>query len=202
MCTIYTKRIYIHHFMVFRLLLITGISFLFMSCQTGEETGNRSKIMNDYFIQLNNSNLNKASTHIHDSIIVSEFEFTQARTKNEWFTQFKWDSVFNPSYKILEMNEVDGKVEMIVSKECERIRFLHDSAIIYKVRYAFLDGKIKNEETYEFLVFDFKKWQGRRDSLVAWIDKKHPELSGFIYDQTIEGGQKYLNAISFYENEK
>jgi hypothetical protein len=188
--------------MVFRRLIFTGLSLFFVSCQSEEKQADHLQIIKDYYLELNNSNLNKASTLIHDSIIVSELQFTQARTKDEWFTQFKWDSVFNPTYKILEMKEVDGKVEVIVSKECERIRFLHDSPTNYKVRYAFLDGKIKNDDTYEFLVFDFEKWGSRRDSLVAWIDINHPELNGFIYDQTIEGGKKYLKAIGFYENEK
>lgn len=188
--------------MFFQRLLLICFSIVLMSCQSEKKQVDNQQIIRDFYLELNNSNLTRASTYLHDSIIVSEAQFTQAETKDEWFTQFKWDSVFNPTYKILELKETDGKVEVIVSKECERIRFLHDSATIYKVEYEFLDGKIKKDNTFEYVVFDFEKWQSRRDSLLAWIDLNHPELPDFIFDQTIEGGQNYLKAIEFYENEK
>ena len=55
----------------------------------------------------------------------------------------------------------------------------------------------------EYITFDFVKWQQRRDSLISWIDKNQPELSDFIHDQTIKGGQNYLTAIDFsFENRK
>ena len=41
-----------------------------------------------------------------------------------------------------------------------------------------------------------------RDGLVNWIDENHPELNGFIHDQTENGGLKYLKAIELYRNKK
>lgn len=188
--------------MFFQRLLLICFTIVLLSCQTEKKQAGNSQIIKDFYLELNNSNLNRASAYIHDGIIVSEFQFIQVKSKDEWFTQFKWDSVFNPTYKILELIEADGKVEVIISKECERIRFLHDSATIYKVEYEFLDGKIKKDSIFEYLVFDFKKWQSRRGSLVAWANLNHPELPDFIFDQTIEGGQNYMKAIEFYEDEK
>ena len=63
----------------------------------------------------------------------------------------------------------------------------------------YIDGKISKEDIFDYLVFDFEKWQIRRDTLVTWIDKNHPNLSGFVYDQTVKGGQNYLKAIELYE---
>lgn len=188
--------------MAFRWLLFISLSVLFGSCQSAKKEADQQQIVRNFYLELNNSNLSKASTYLHDSVTVNEFQFIQVNSKEEWFTQFKWDSVFNPTYKILELTEADGKVELIVSKECERIRFLHDTPTVYKVRYTFLDGKIKKDDIYEYVDFDFNKWQTRRDTLVAWIDLNHQEMTGFIFDQTIVGGQKYLEAIKLYENKK
>jgi hypothetical protein len=188
--------------MILRWLLFIGFTVFFTGCQFEKKELDPQLIVREFYTALNNSNLIKASIFIDDNIVASEFQFIQVQSKDEWLTQFKWDSVFNPTYTILELKEVDGKVVATVSKECKRIRFLHDSATIYKVEYGFLDGKIKKDSIFEYLVFDFEKWQSRRDSLVSWVDLNHPDLSGFIYDQTISGGQKYLDAIKFYENEK
>ena len=95
---------------------------------------------------------------------------------------------------------VDKNMEAIISKTCKRIRFLHDSATVYKVSIAFEGNKITCMETFDYEVFDFGKWQSNRDSLVKLIDENHPYLSGFVNDQTLTGAQNYLKAIELYES--
>jgi len=50
----------------------------------------------------------------------------------------------------------------------------------------------------EDLVFDLQKWASRRDTLVNWIDQNYPDLSGFIFDQTRQGANNYLEAMKLF----
>lgn len=181
---------------------LLGLLFLFASCQNEKKTRDHQQIIEDYFAELNRSNITEASKFVSPNILVSEFEFIQVINKEDWFRQFRWDSIFNPNYKILEISESEEKVEATISKECQRIRYLHDGPTIYKVSFEFRNDMISKDHTFEYLKFDFEKWQSRRDSLVSWIDDNHPELSGFIYDQTVKGGQDYLFAIELYQKAK
>ncbi|MCF8366525.1 MAG: hypothetical protein K9H16_12130 [Bacteroidales bacterium] len=169
------------------------------ACNEKTKETSHQRILIQYLEAYNNFDLEKAAFFIHDSIVVSENEFIQTTGKTEWLTQSQWDFAFIPEYSIIETKAVDGNLEATIEKTCKRIKFLNDSAIISKSLIKFLDGKISGIHIHEYVKFDFEKWQSRRDSLVAWIDINHPELSGFIYDQTKSGAEKYLKAIDYYE---
>ena len=87
---------------------------------------------------------------------------------------------FLQSILLIDVKENQNKVEAIISKECLRIRFLHDSATICRSIFEFEYNKISKISAVENLIFDVSKWQARRDSLVDWIDDNHPDLNGFI----------------------
>jgi len=55
-------------------------------------------------------------------------------------------------------------------------------------------------ETTEYLVFNDATFVKNRDSLLSWIDENHPELNGFINNQTAPGGRQYLKAIELFKN--
>jgi len=169
------------------------------SCTVKKNPINHEKILTQYLEAYNNFDLEKAAFFIHDSIVISEYEFIQTTSKAEWLVQSQWDLAFCPTYSIIETKTVDGNFEATIEKSCKRIKFLNDSAIISKSFVEFSDDEISKIHIYDYVKFDFDKWQSRRDSLVAWIDKHHPELSGFIYDQTKSGAEKYLKAIDYYE---
>lgn len=175
---------------------------LLSSCENANSESDHAQIIQEYFAALNNSNYGKAADLLSDGFTLYEFDIEQVKGKEDWHRQFQWDSVFSPTYEIIELNEVDDQVEVTVSKICDRIRFLHDEAIVYKNSFEFDEDKISSEKTYENIIFDESKWQSRRDTLVVWIDKNHPGLSGFVYNQTIKGGQDYLKAIELYGSEK
>jgi hypothetical protein len=62
----------------------------------------------------------------------------------------------------------------------------------------FKSGKIAEIENVEYQNVNWSTWTKNRDSLVNWIDKQHPELSGFINDMTKTGGINYIKAIELY----
>jgi hypothetical protein len=74
--------------------------------------------------------------------------------------------------------------------------------LIYKARFEFSDGKIHRIDTYEYLEIDNEKWGPRKAALVEWIDENHPELAGFMIDQTAQGAKNYLVAIELYNQRK
>jgi hypothetical protein len=152
-----------------------------------------------YYQSLNDHTPESALKYLRDDITVSEFDYAQVKDQEGWLNQFLWDKAFLPEYSILEMKDSAGMVDAVVSKQCKRIRFLHDTPIVYRVLFEFKGNKISREHTYAYLDFDFEKWESRRESLVYWIDVNYPELSGFIYDQTITGAENYLKAIELYQ---
>ncbi len=179
-------------------IFIIVISILLFSygCSDSKK---HEKLVYDYFAALNEADFNKAKSCVTDSIIFTEGDFVLTRSIEDLHTHLQWDFVFEPQYKVLELTTVDKKMEAIISKTCKRIRFLHDSATVYKVSIDFEEDKISKMKNFDFVVFDFAKWQSRRDTLVKWVDENHPELTGFIFDQTAKGAQNYLKAIELYE---
>lgn len=187
--------------MMNKYILVIILSILLVSCSSIAADKRHEVIVREYFKNLNNSNFSKISAFLHDSVITLEGEFVISKNKPEVYTIFQWDSVFAPVYDIKNIHGVDQNIEVTLSKECDRIRFLHDSAIIYRSLFEFQGDQIITISTVENLVFDVQKWSSRRDTLVNWIDQNHPELSGFIYDQTIQGANDYLQAIELFPGE-
>lgn len=54
----------------------------------------------------------------------------------------------------------------------------------------------------EYPVFNDSVFAKNWDEFLSWIDANHPELNGFIHDQTKVGGMTYLKAIDLYKNRK
>jgi len=87
-------------------------------CACNEKTKETSpeKILTQYLETYNNFDLEKAAFYIHDSIVVSEFEFIQTTCKTEWLIQSNWDLAFASKYRILEKNTLDGNVRATIEK--------------------------------------------------------------------------------------
>ena len=113
----------------------------------------------------------------------------------------KWDAVFDPSYKILEIEQQDEIVKAKISKMDKRIFFLHEEPFITNQIIQFQKNKIISVAT-EYVNFNEKTWGKNKTELLNWINENHPKLNGFIHDQTETGGLKYLKAIELYKNKK
>lgn len=182
-------------------LLAFGIVLMMFSCKATHGISS-NQLVKDYYSGLNQGNFELFSKHLADSVQTMEMDFLLTKNPQELYTQFQWDSVFKPEYKIMQMAKSDDSVKVSIAKTCERTRFLQDADLIYKATFVIKDEQIAKIQTTDFVFLDDQKWPQRRDTLVAWIDTNHPELSGFIYDLTPKGAVNYLKAIELYENRK
>lgn len=183
-------------------IIFTGLIISLISCNSGRNSLANKRVIKDYYTSLNKADFKLASKYIADSINSTEMGYILASNREELYRNFQWDSVFIPNYKLTEIVCDSASAVATVSKFCKRIEFLHDSALVFKVRFDFKNNQISKMQLTDYISSDFNKWQFRRDTLVAWIDRYHPELSGFINDLTIKGAQNYFKAIELFNNEK
>jgi hypothetical protein len=138
-----------------------------------------------------------------DSLVTKEtaYDYEQTFSRSEYLEWIKWDSVFDPNYEILQIDQKDEYIKATISKIDKRISFLHEQPIVTKQLIRFDQDKIVSVETTEYVVFNDAAFVKNRESLLSWIDENHPELNGFIYNQTAPGGRQYLKAIELYTNQ-
>ncbi len=180
------------------------MSIGFITCKNSEnEKGiktSKLEIAKNYYKALDNSNSTEMLTLIGDSIVIRENndDYQERFSRNGYTVWLKWDSVFEPTYKILEIEEKNEVVNARISKVDKRIIFLTEEPMVWKEIIRFDKNKIVKVERIEYEVFNVPKFVRNRDTLVSWVDRYHPELSGFLYPQTKSVGMKYLKAIELY----
>jgi len=179
------------------LLLLVGL----VSCKKSENTIDKLEITEKYFVALDESNSTKMKDLLNDSLIttIPKYEYEVRYSKNDYLGKWlKWDSIFEPTYKVLEMNLENGIVKAKVSKVDNRILFFMQKPFLTNEILRFKNDKIITVET-EYLNFDEETWGKNRNRLLSWVSENHPELNGFINDQTEAGGKKFLKALELYE---
>ena len=156
----------------------------------------------NYYEVLDKSNVSGIETLLTDSLLTkeTEYDYEQTFSKKEYVEWLKWDSVFEPSYKILEIGQENGTVKAKISKTDKRISFLHKDSIVTVQVIRFDKDKITSIETTKYVIFNDSLFVANREKLLNWVDENHPELGGFINDQTKAGAMKYLKAIELYKN--
>lgn len=179
------------------LFLTIGI----VSCKNSKKEIDKLEIAKNYYKVLDKSIISGIEILLTDSLLTkeTEYEYEQTFSKKEYVEWLKWDSVFEPTYKILEIKEENGTVKAKISKTDKRISFLHKEPIVTDQVIRFDANKITSIETTKYVIFKDSVFVKNRDGLVSWINKNHPELNGFIHDQTETGGLKYIKAIELYE---
>lgn len=186
------------------LLLTIG----FVSCKTSEKEKvketSKLEIAKQYYKALDNSDGSEMATLLGDSIVIRENadDYEERFSQNGYTVWLEWDSVFEPTYKILEIEEENEVVKAKISKIDKRIFFLTEEPMVWHEIVRFEHNKIVKVERVEYEVFNVEKFLKNRDGLVNWIDKNHPELGGFLNPQTKSVGMKYLKAIELYNNKK
>lgn len=186
--------------LIISLILLIGL----VSCKNSIKTIDKLGIAKKYFEALDKSNSSEMKALLTDSLVtvIPKYEYEVTFSKNDYLEKWlKWDSIFEPTYKVLEMELENGIVKAKISKTDKRILFLMQEPFLTHEILRFQNNKISTVET-EYLNFDEATWENNRNGLLSWIEENHPELDGFIYDQTESGGSKFLKAIELYENKK
>ena len=196
------NQINMNRILIISLILLVGL----VSCKNSEKTIDKLQIAENYFVALDESNSAKMQDLLADSLIttIPKYEYEVRYSKNDYLRNWlKWDSIFEPTYKVLEMNVENGTVKAKVSKSDKRIIFFMGKPFITNEILRFKGDKIIELET-EYINFDEETWGKNRTELLNWTKENHPELNLDlnINMQTESGGKKFLKAIERYENEK
>lgn len=181
--------------------LLAGISLLLLvSCNTPPPTPSHIELIESYYEGLNTSDFEQITSVFADSITFGEGEYATTFSANEYYVLFQWDSVFTPQTTLSQLRADHNKVTALVSTTSQRYAFLENNPYVCESAFTIEDGKIRTHETIACPHENRQVWESKRDTLVAWIDQHHPELSGFVHDLTKTGAEKYLKAIELYEN--
>nr|WP_298794207.1 hypothetical protein [uncultured Allomuricauda sp.] len=182
------------------LLLLFVIGFT--SCKNYEEEIDELKIAKRYYEALDTSDTSKIASLLTDSLHTkeTEYDYEQIFTKKEYVEWLKWDAIFEPTYEVLQIEQEEEVVKAKVSKVDKRVLFLHEGPIVTNQVIRFDANKIISIETTKYEVFNDSIFSKNRGELLSWVDENHPDLKGFIYDQTEAGAQKYMEIIRLYQN--
>jgi len=180
--------------------LILFLLYSLIGCK--EQKLTHKQIVTKYYNARDAVNYNELKTVISDSITFTAGDYVMPYTLDSFYEVFKWDSIFKPSYKIVELEESNNKIIASVSSNSVRHEFLKNSPMTCQYKISFESGKISKIEEIECSGADWRIWQKEVGSLVGWIKQNYPELDGFIYDMTMNGAIHYLKAIEFYETDK
>ena len=153
----------------------------------------------EYYNAMDKSDYAKLPDLIKDSLTTKEIDYTTTFSIEQYIEIMKWDAVFEPEYRILEIMQEENTVKTKISKIDKRILFLHEKPIITREIVRFENDKISSVEIVSYEVFDDGIFSTNRSKLLNWIDANHPELNGFLTDQTEKGGMNYLRALELYQ---
>lgn len=185
-----------------KVLILLCIAIIAISCDEKKSKVDKVQIVEDYIEALNKGNHGIVIRSFLDSVRLNEMDYKSVFSKEDYYILFQWDSTFAPKYQILDMAQKGEDIEMKVSKECTRILFLNEEPVITKELVKFKSNKIYSITITDYEVFNDGKWGGNRTGLVSWIKANHPELDGFLIDQSKQGALNYLKAIDLYQNNK
>ena len=181
------------------IIILLVVTSVFVSCKNSEDEIDRVELVEHYYNILNEPDYSEAERLFSDSLIMKEGAYDQITSRADYVEILKWDAVFNPVYDVLGTQEEEHEIKVKVSKMDKRIGLLHEKPFITQQIFKFEEGRIAAIET-QYLNFDEKTWEGNKTAIVNWIKENHPELNGFIHDQTKSGGKRFLRAMDLFNN--
>ena len=177
-------------------------SFILLGLIGCNKTTSPIETAKSYYKALDQSDFETLSPLLADSIVSKEIVYETMFSKKGYIELQRWDSVFRPTYKMLEIEEIDGRVKAKISKSCPRILFLNGEPIVTEETMTFNEGKIDSVIIDTYVVFNAQRWDSVRSKLVNYINQNHKHLNGFLHDQTVKGALDYTDAIQLFNQSK
>lgn len=185
--------------MIKKIIVMALCAIGFIACEQSEKIA-PEELIGQYYTMLDTSDYDQIPVLLADSLQTKEGDYTMAYSQEGYQELLKWDAVFGPSYKVLDIAPLEnGMYKATVSKIDARIQFLHEKPIITDNSIKITDGKITSVQT-EYVDFDDETFGNNRTRLITFVNETHPELNGFLTDQTEAGAQKYLQVLELYKN--
>ncbi|WP_282074723.1 hypothetical protein [Maribacter aquivivus] len=140
-----------------------------------------------YYKAFDSGDFNKLKGVIHDSITMINGDFVTPFDKDSFYEFYKWDSIFEPSYEVIDLTEENDNLIATISQKNIRNEFLKNNPLQFKVKISFASGKITKLEELDYIGVNWQEWNQEKDSLVNWIKVNHQNLDGFVNDMTRKG---------------
>ncbi|WP_405379807.1 hypothetical protein [Maribacter sp. LLG6340-A2] len=179
------------------LIILIALS-LFTAC--GSKKLSNKETVAEYYNAFDSGDFDKIKTVIHDSITIVSGDFVTPLNKTSFKEFYKWDSIFKPTYDLLQLTEENNNLIATISQKNIRNGFLKNNPLKLNIKVCFVSGKITKLEELDYIDVNWTAWNQQKNSLVNWIKVNHPELDGFVNDMTMMGAMNYLKAIELYEN--
>lgn len=179
-------------------LIFLILAFLVFSCIN--KKASPYETVTQYYEARDASDYEAIKTYISDSITIVEGDYIMPYDQKSFEEVFKWDSIFQPSYELVELEERNNQILASVTLNSIRNAFLKNESMTCLYSISFLSGRISKIESMDCTDVDWAVWQKERDALVEWTRKNHPNLDGFINDMTMKGAINYLKAIELYQS--
>lgn len=178
---------------IFLLILMFGCS---------EKKISTSELVKNYYSGFKNSNYEQVRKTLSDSLAIYAGDYVMKYTPESFYEHFKWDSVFQPKYELIKLENPEEEVVATVAIKSLKLEFLKNNPMNCSSKFYFKSGKIYKIEELDCSDVDWQVWQRERDSLVSWIRRNHPKLDGFVNDLSMKGAQNYIKAIEVYKVRK
>lgn len=177
----------------------TILLLLIISACSSKEASRISTVKN-YYSGFNSGDYELIKDQFSDSLTITEGDYVMNFTPESFETHFKWDSVFMPQVKIINIEQQENDLLVTISSSSKRFEFLKNNPLVTKHLVRFTNGKISRIDNVDFIDTNWKLWTEQKEGLTQWIASNHKELDGFMIDQTLQGGLNYLKAIDLYTN--
>src|SRR5690606_20693756 len=112
-----------------------------------------------YYKGFKNSDYRQIKKIVSDSLTIIEGDYIMGFTRESFYKQFKWDSVFKPVYKLVSIVNENEYVVATVSVNSLRYEFLKNNPLTCKHAFYFKSGKINKIKTLDCIDTNWETWQ-------------------------------------------
>ncbi|MCM4162766.1 MULTISPECIES: hypothetical protein [unclassified Arenibacter] len=180
--------------------LILFLLYFLTGCK--EQKLSHKETVSRYYNAFDSGDYNEIKATINDSVTMISGDYVIPYNHDSFYDFFKWDSIFKPSYKIVELDEKNNDIIVTIAQDNVRNEFLKNNPLVFKVKVSFTLEKISKLEELEYIDVNWEVWNQEKDSLVSWIKNNHHDLDGLVEDMTKKGSKDYLKAIELYASNK